>query len=341
MTASQPPQPSEGGQPPPGAQQPPPGYGQPAGQPASGQPQYGRPAHGQPQYGQPPYTQPPYTQPPYTQQAYPYPSHGQPPYGQPPYGQPPYGQPPYGQAPYGPPGYPYGRSAGGGAEFSFDLKRLTGTDYAVAGATLFFLLLGFLPWWRFGDATFGVTFSGFDDGMVVSAFMLFLLATGWAVLPAFVRTTPTFPRSSVTVGLAGLGLVLTLFAWLDTLRYAFSFWAFLAFLTAVAITAVAALALRREMRDRPARPTAPQPGGYWPGAGAPGQPYPYAPQQPGRTYPPAAGPFPPHAYPGQPGPSTAPHGYGPTTGPWSAPPRPPEQEDGPGVTESERPRTDT
>ncbi|CCG05042.1 hypothetical protein [Blastococcus saxobsidens] len=329
----------------------PPPYGPPPyGPPPYGPPPYGPPPYGQPPYGPPPYGQPAYGQPPYGQQPFPqpgygHPGYGQPPYGppqygQPPYGQPPYGQAPYGQAPFGPPGYPGGRPAGGGAEFSVDLKRLTRDDYVVAGGTVLFLLFGLLPWWRFGDATFGVTFSGFDDGMVVSAFVLFLLAAGWALLPGFVRTSLTFPRSSVTVTLAGLGLVLTLFAWLDTLRYAFSFWALLAFLTAVAITVVPALALRRELRDRPARPAPPQPGAYWP---APGQPHP-----------PGPGPLPPQAHPGQPGPAGGQHGYPP---PWQAPPPPPERERdrpgdpaGPGgstasgeghdATESERPRTD-
>ncbi|MGY2085834.1 hypothetical protein [Blastococcus sp. SYSU DS0539] len=361
MTASQPPQPPEGGQPPAGQGPPPPGqqgpgpqyggpqYGQqPYGQPRYGQPPYGQPPYPQQQYGQPPHAQPPYGQPPYGQPPYGPAGYGPFPYGQPPYGQPPYGQPPYGQQPYGVPGYgppfggpglPAGRRPGGGAGFSFDPKRLIWSDYAVAGGTLLFLLVAFLPWWRFGDATFGVSFRGFDDGMVRSAFVLFLLATAWTVLPAFVRMTVTFPRSGLTVALAALGLVLTLFAWLDTLRYAFSFWALLGLLVAVAITVLASLALRREMRDRPARPSGPPPGGYWPPQG---RPYPYGAPQP---Y--APGQIPPQGYPGQPGPgspswpSSPPSGPGQGGGPGTPPGGSTASGAGPDATDSERPSTDT
>ena len=309
MTASQPPQPPEGGQ-------------QPPGQPQSGQPSYGSQPYGPPPYGAQPYGPPPYGSP-YGQQPY-----GQPPYGQAPYGYQRYGQPgAYGQPSYPvpPPGYPYGRPAGG-AEFSFDLKRLGRSDYAVAGGTLLYLLLGLLPWWRFGDTVFGVTFSGFENSMVVTAFLLLVLATGWALLPAFVRTSLSFSRSSVTVGLAALGAVLTLFAWLDTLRYGFSLWALLAFLTAVAVTAIAGAALRREMRDRPAPPSPPPPGGYWPPPGPPGQSYPY-PGAPGQIYGGAPGQFGRPPYPGPPWP--APPGGSTAAG------------QSPGATDSDRPRTDT
>ena len=350
MTASQPPHPPEGGQPPTGGQpspgqdapggqagpgapgQDPPGqdhghshgqpqhgqspyvqqgygqqgHGQPSGQPQYGQPghqqlPYGQPAYQQPQYGQQPYGQPGYGQPHYGQLA-----HGQPQYGQPGYGQPPFGQPgyppQYGQQPYGQPGYPpgygqppfgagpspYGRPSGPNAEFSVDLTRLRPLDYVFGGGTLLFLVLGFLPWWRFGDDTFGVAFSGFDDGMVVSAAVLFVLAAIWALLPGVVKATVTFPRSSLTVGLATLGLILTLFAWLDTLQYDFSFWALLGFLTALGVTVAAVLTLRRELRERPARPSAATAGPYWGGLPGPGQqPYPYAHQgpPPGPQYP--------------------------------------------------------
>ncbi|RZU33128.1 hypothetical protein [Blastococcus saxobsidens] len=270
------------GQPPygqPGQQQPP--YGQQYGQPQYGQPPYGQGGYGQPPYGQQ-YGQPQYGQPPYGQGGY-----GQPAYGLPPYGQP--GYPQYGQQPYGQPGYapgygqppfgggpgPYGRTPGPGAEFSVDLKRIRPLDHVFAGGTLLFLLLGLLPWWRFGDDTFGVTFSGFDDGKVVSAAVLFVLAAIWALLPGFVKATVSFPRSSLTVGLAALGLVLTLFAWLDTLQYDFSSWALLGFLTALALTAVAVLTLRREMRERPPRPSAATAGPYWGGPPGAGQAYPY------------------------------------------------------------------
>jgi len=363
VTASQPPHEPPGGQPPlgggPGAaeggpqpgqpphgQQPP--YG-PPGQPQQYGEQHGRSGYPQqyapPPYGQPPYGQPQYAPPPYGQSGYPQ-AYGQSPYGQQQYAQPPYGQQHGGQPgypqqygpPHGGPPPPYGRAPGAGASFSVDLKRLHPLDHGVAGGTLLFLVLGLLPWWRFGDDIFGVTFSGYENGLVSSAAVLFVLATVWALLPGFVRATVTFPRASVTVGLASLGLVLTLFAWLDTLRYWFSFWALLGFLTAAAITAVAGLALGRDLRERPARPSGP-PVGYWPG-----QPSPYASTQPLQQYP-AAGQYPP-PYGAGPGDAQAgaaqwqPGRGGPEPGPGSTAEGSTASGASPGDAESERPRTD-
>ena len=58
-----------------------------------------------------------------------------------------------------------------------------------------------------------------------TAFFLFLLATVWALLPAFTDLKLGFPRSWITVGLAALGFLLTLFAWIDTFDVDFSVWA--------------------------------------------------------------------------------------------------------------------
>lgn len=117
------------------------------------------------------------------------------------------------QPPQPPPGgWPAGaRSAGS----SFDPTRLGTADYAIAGLTLLFLVLTFFTWYDFGDEFFGVdiSISGWTDGQVKLAFLLFLLASAWALLPAVVDLRLGFPRSLVTVGLAALGFLLTLFAW--------------------------------------------------------------------------------------------------------------------------------
>ena len=76
----------------------------------------------------------------------------------------------------------------------------------------------------------------------------------WALLPAFTDLKLGFPRSWVTVGLAALGFVLTLFAWIDTFDVDFSIWALLGMLTATAILVFAVLALLPELRNRPALP---------------------------------------------------------------------------------------
>jgi hypothetical protein len=360
MTSSQPPQPPGGYGPPQGGQ---PGYGQ---QPGFPPPQPGQPGHGQqppqPPYGQQPpqqqqppqpYGQPP-AQPPYGQQP------GQPPYGQ----QPPPGQPPYGQQqPYGQPGYaqqgygqqpgfnPYGQPAGAGAGFSFDAKKLTMASYVIGAGTLVYLILTFFPWFDYSDYVFGVpneatfindSLSGFR-GAPAFAFFLFLLAAIWAFLPAFVDVKLGFPRGWITVGLAGLGFVLTLIGWIQSLGGGFYVFALLGLIVALAIAAFAFLSLLPELKNRPALPgnlanaaqwanqqapdltqqfNAPRPQGQ---PGQPGQPYGQQPQapagpppQPGQPYATPSYPPPAPTGPGVPGGSHA----GPGTPPPPAPSAP-------------------
>jgi hypothetical protein len=240
MTASQPPQPPQGGgQPPQPGQQP--GYGQPQG-PPPGYQQGPPPGYGQPQGPPPGYQQGP------------------------------------------PPGYPpnpYAQPAGTGAPgFSFDLSKLKMADYVIAGGTILYLVLALFPWYQFGDDDFfGFSLKGFDNGNVTTAFVLFLLATAWTLLPAFVDLKMPFPRSWITVALAALGLLLTLFAWLDTFDVDFSIWALLGFLTSVAILLFAVLALLPELKNRPALP-----GGLANAAQWANQPAPEFGQQPGQHY---------------------------------------------------------
>jgi hypothetical protein len=292
MTSSQPPQPPLGGQPPHGnqpPQQPPPGYGPPPGQPYPGQ-------------------QPP-----------------PPGYGPPPA----YGQQPPGYGP--PPGSaqnPYGQPAGNGGGFSFDPKRLKMADYVIAGLSLLYLVLSWFPWYDLGLGDFlGVdtTISGWvGSGSVKLAFFLFLLATVWALLPAFADVKVGFPRSWITVGLAALGFLLTLFAWFDTFSYDFSIWALLGALTAAGILMFAVLTLLPEVRNRPALPGALAGAAQWanqparefgPGQQAPGgfgRPTPPQAQPPQQYAPP---PAPPTGAPPPP-PGSA---YGPPAG---SPPAP-------------------
>jgi hypothetical protein len=344
MSSGQPPQPPSGGQQPEHGQQPPPGgapsYGQqpPYGQPApqQGQPTYGQPPHGQPQYGQPPYGQPPYGQPQPGQPQYGQPQQGQPPYGQPygqqptygpppgygqPYGQPQYGQTPYGQQRYGPPPG-YGPAGGTGAGFSFDPKKLRMADYVVAGGAVLFFVVALFPWWTFGDEVFGFSVSGFDDGRVGTAFLCFLLAAVWTLVPAFLDLRVGFPRGWITVGLAALGFVLTLFAWIDSMGVGFELWPLLGVLTAAAVLLFAVLSLIPQLKNRPAVPAGLAGAAQWanqpaPDFGRPGQPgQPVQPGQYGQQPPPYGSPGQqgPPAY-GQPG-----HGQ---PGPSSPPPPPP------------------
>ena len=287
------------------------------------------PLGGQPPQGQPPqgHQPPPGYQPP------PQPGYGPPPGQQPPAG---YGPPPTpGQNPYGQP------AGSGGPSVSFDPKRLTMAGYVIAGLTLLYLILSFFTWYDFGDDEFlgvDLTVSGWSgSGNVKFAFFLFLLASVWALLPAFTDIKVGFPRSWITVGLAALGFVLTLFAWFDTFQdyIEFSIWALLGTLTAAAILVFAVLSLLPELRNRPALPGAVAGAAQWanqpaPGPGQPGQPGPgaygqpgpagpptqqYAPPPPQQQYaPPPAPPAPPAAPPPPPGPSS----YGPPSGGSSA-----------------------
>lgn len=153
-----------------------------------------------------------------------------------------------------PPPPPQG--AGGG--IAVDLTKLRIADWVVVGGTLLYLVLGMLPWWDYGDEYLGVfTLSGFEgSGSVSSAFVLFLLASAWAVLPAFTDLRLGFPRAWVTVGLAALGFLLTLAAWSQTFDAGFSLWALLGLITAAAILLVALLTLLPQLRNRPAVPGA-------------------------------------------------------------------------------------
>jgi hypothetical protein len=261
---------------------------------------------------QPPPPPDPGQQPPYGQQ----PGYGQQP---PPPGPPPgYGQPPtYGQQP--PAGNPYGQPAGTGGGVSFDLKKLKMADYVIAGGTLLYLVFAILPWVDFGDY-FGVdipgdSISGFEfSGMVTFSFLLFLLATVWAALPAVTHLELGFPRGWVTVGLAALGLLLTLIAWIRTLTYGFEIWPLLALITAAAIAVFAFLSLMPELRNRPALP-----GGLANAAQWANQPAPEfgAGQQPGAGQ---QGPTYGQQPPSQPG---APQQYAPPPPPPGAPGNPP------------------
>jgi hypothetical protein len=258
MTSSQPPQPPGGYGPPQPGQ---PSYGQQPGQPSYGQ-QPGQP-YGEPPYGQPSYGQQPgqsYGQPSYGQQpGQPYgPAYGQPPQ---PYGPPPgYGPPPaYGPPQPGP--NPFAQPTGTGGSLSFDAKKLKMADYVIAGGTVLFLILAIFPWFDyydyfgFGDVV-GLTddISGFSSGLVAGAFVLFLLAAIWAMLPSIVEVKLGFPRGFVTVGLAVLGLLLTLIAWIKSLGGGFYVFALLGLVVAVAIAVFAVLSLLPELRNHAALP---------------------------------------------------------------------------------------
>jgi hypothetical protein len=139
---------------------------------------------------------------------------------------------------------------------------------------------------------------------VSTAFLLFLLATVWTLLPAFLDLRFGFPRGWVTVGLAGLGFVMTLFAWIESMGVSFQVWPLLGMLTAGAILLFAILSLLPQLRNRPAVPAGLTGAAQW-----------------------ANQPAPDFGRPGQQAQHTGQAGYGE---PGSPPPPPPPSGHGPG-----------
>jgi hypothetical protein len=155
------------------------------------------------------------------------------------------------------------------------LGRVALADRAVVAGTLLYLLFGLLPWYRVAAFDLGQGYSfpgasanGFDSGLVVVAFVLLLLATAWAVLPAVADVPVRFPRSLVTVGLATAAFLLTLIEWLSDLDIGFSLMGLLTLLAAVAVLTGAVLRLLPELR-RTAPPGVPAAEGPAPDPSAP------------------------------------------------------------------------
>jgi hypothetical protein len=132
-------------------------------------------------------------------------------------------------------------------------------DYVVVGGMIVYLVMALLPWvdvaHYLGFNFPGSTVNGFTfSGLVTFSFVLFFLAAAWAVLPAFTDVKVGFPRAWITVGLAALGFVLTLIAWIRSLTYGFEIWALIGLLAAAATAVFAFLGLLPEMHNRPALP---------------------------------------------------------------------------------------
>jgi hypothetical protein len=126
-----------------------------------------------------------------------------------------------------------------------DLRRLRPADLAVAGGTLLYLIAAILPWYSVDafDLGYGYRFpavsaNGFDSGLIVVAFVLLVLATGWALMPAVAEVPLPVPRSLLTIGLAALAALLTLIEWLSDLDGGFTAMGLVALLAAgVVLTA--------------------------------------------------------------------------------------------------------
>ena len=129
-------------------------------------------------------------------------------------------------------------------------RRGTRRDVAVAGGALLYLLLGLLPWAPVTYDVLGrISASGYGFSFLVPvAAVLLVAAAAWTLAPALGAPPVGFPRSTVTLGLAALAVLLTLVTWLRSTDYGVEPVPLLALLVAVAVAAAAARSLRAEWR---------------------------------------------------------------------------------------------
>jgi hypothetical protein len=145
------------------------------------------------------------------------------------------------------------------------LGRLALGDRLVAGGALLYVLLGVLPWASVTYDVLGrISASGYGFSFLVPvAAVLLVAAAAWTLAPALGAPPVGFPRSTVTLGLAALALLLTLVTWLRSTDYGVEPVPLLALLLTVAVAAAAARSLRAEWRAAPSSPAAEEavPGG--------------------------------------------------------------------------------
>jgi hypothetical protein len=105
---------------------------------------------------------------------------------------------------------------------SFDWKRLSTLDRAIAGGGLVAFIAAFLPWYGASVGPFSVSVSGWSAGFTAWAGALLLTAA--AVLLVFLRSGGSFKLPSIgpavlIAGLATLGLLLVIIRWSSFPRY--------------------------------------------------------------------------------------------------------------------------
>jgi hypothetical protein len=104
---------------------------------------------------------------------------------------------------------------------SFDWKRLSTLDRAIAGGAAVAFIAGFLPWWGASVGPFGVSVSGWSAGFTAWAGTLLLTAAGVIlVLRRSGVSLPSLVGPSVQVAaIAALGLLLVVIRWVSLPRY--------------------------------------------------------------------------------------------------------------------------
>jgi hypothetical protein len=102
---------------------------------------------------------------------------------------------------------------------SFDLKRLSTLDRAIAGGALVAFIAGFLPWWGYSGpiSVYSASVSGWSAGFTAWAGTLLLTLAGvYLVLRRSGVSMPDLPvgPSVLVAGVAALGLLLIIIRWL-------------------------------------------------------------------------------------------------------------------------------
>ena len=173
----------------------------------SGEAQQAQPGYqqqGQPTYNQPGYNQPGYA--PQDQSRYNRPAPpGYNPQGQ----QPGYNQPGYNQ-PGQQPGYrpPAGPPQHHGAQFAFDLKRLSPVDQVIGGASLILIITLFLPWFGVSLDGYSASESGFDaHGYLIVPLLTAIVLIAYLIMRAGWDDPPVkLPVAHAPLLLVGTGI---------------------------------------------------------------------------------------------------------------------------------------
>lgn len=138
---------------------------------------------------------------------------------------------------------------------SFDPKSLSTAQWLVIGGAVAYLIALILPWWSLDAGSFSVSISGFDNGLLVFAWILFLAAAALVLLPSFgVSLKLPVPVGLVVLGLTGLGLLFTVIRFFNLLGES-SIGKFVGLLAAIAAVA-GAFKLFQAERGHSETPTA-------------------------------------------------------------------------------------
>jgi hypothetical protein len=105
---------------------------------------------------------------------------------------------------------------------SFDWKRMSTLDRAIAGAAGVAFIAAFLPWYGVSVGPLSLTVSGWSAGFTAWAGALLLTAAGVVLVLRRSGANFTMPNvgpSVLVAGIAALGLLLVIIRWITFPRY--------------------------------------------------------------------------------------------------------------------------